>query len=345
VAIKIKCKSCGYKNNTLDDLVCRMCSKKVDPNDRWNDAVQRDASKVELGVNRSVERGAARTIKTKDDGPSDDQIVYFGDFAVVYVFSLQAGGRIILTPGEVFTFGRGENCDHKVDDRSVSRRHARIHWSGTPPTPEVVDLDSKNGILVNGQPCNRKVLEDDDVVTLGPFTTTLKVLPASDMEGQLSQQVDRLSATTTTTQRLVGEVRLVSLPWLLKHLERQKESGTLTVYGEDSGGYVALISGVAIAAAFGRDLELKGEEAIKALARVRSGRFAFSPKADATPQSIGKTISEIFGPSPSQRLRRRPPPPPRRAQPPGGRPPAPGGRRPPPRRGRPPSRRSPPPPG
>lgn len=341
MSIKIKC-ACGYKNNSVDDLVCRMCSQKLDPNNRWNDRAgppaaggKKSNEEVSLGINRGAQRGAAKAIKTKGDGPSEDQIVYVGDFAIVYLFQVSGGDRIILTPGEVFTFGRSDSADHKIDGKAVSRRHARVHWSGD--NPEIIDLDSKNGILINGQPAKRKALEDGDEVSIGTFHATLRVVPANDMESQLEAPPDRLSATTLSTQRLIGEVRLVSLPWLLQHFERLKESGTLTVYGEESGGYVAFISGVPIAAACGEDLEVTGEEAIQAIARIRSGRFCFSPHADAAPQSIGKTVAEILGtsarPAPStQRLRQSGPPPsgggPRRPPPPPGR------RRPPPTSGR-----------
>ena len=238
MSIKIKC-DCGYKNNGIDDLVCQMCSQRLDPKNRWNDSKApgaspakssgaRSASDVSLGINRSVARGAAKVIATKNDGPSEDQIVYVGDFAIVYLFIVaDTNEQIILTPGEVFTFGRGDNADHKVDGKSVSRRHARVHWSGD--NPEILDLESKNGILVNGQPHKRKPLEDGDEITIGTFNATLRVVPANDIEGSTATPPDRLSATMISTQRLIGEVRLISLPWLLQHFERLKESGTLTV--------------------------------------------------------------------------------------------------------------------
>jgi len=365
VSIKIKC-ACGYKNNGIDDLVCQMCSKRLDPKNRWNDQVGKIGAKggratedVSLGINRSVARGAARAIQTKSDGPSEDQIVYIGDFAIVYLFVISdTEKKIILTPGEVFTFGRGDNADHKIDGKAVSRRHARIHWAGD--TPEIVDLESKNGILVNGQPVKRKPLEDGDEITVGSMNATLRVVPANDIEGSTSTPPDRLSATMVSTQRLIGEVRLVSLPWLLQHFERLKESGTLTVYGEDAGGYVAFISGVPIAAAYGEELEQTGVEAIEQIGRIRSGRFCFSPHADATPQSIGKTIAEIFRTAPGTarhtRMQGGPPSGGGRRQeggPPSGAgrrqeggPPSGAGRRPPPPPGRrrPPPRRQPPPP-
>lgn len=347
MSIKIKC-ACGYKNNSIDDLVCQMCSQPLDPNNRWNDQAgkigvktgARTTDDVSLGINRSVARGAARAIQTKADGPSEDQIVYIGDFAIVYLFVVaETNERIILTPGEVFTFGRGDNADHKINSKAVSRRHARIHWAGD--TPEIVDLDSKNGIEVNGQPVKRKPLEDGDEITVGKLSATLRVVPANDIEGSTSSPPDRLSATVVSTQRLIGEVRLVSLPWLLQHFERLKESGTLTVYGEDAGGYVAFISGVPIAAAFGEDLDITGVEAIERIGRIRTGRFCFSPHADATPQSIGKTIAEIFRSGPGTARHRVQTPPSGPGGPPSGqgrRPPPPGRRRPPPRRPPPPPR-------
>ena len=57
-----------------------------------------------------------------DLGATDPQL----DFAIVYAFVPVQGSMIILQPGEVFTFGRGDNCDLKIDSKTVSRRHARL---------------------------------------------------------------------------------------------------------------------------------------------------------------------------------------------------------------------------
>ncbi len=319
------CKACGYHKNEPGQPTCNLCGAVLDGGGA-------PPPPVDPTFGRSRHRAAKKKVETKRDGPSPDQIVYAGDFAIVYAFAPSAGGPLlILKPGEVFTFGRGDAADHKIDAKNVSRRHARIHWTGDPAAPEIVDLDSKNGITVNGMPVKRKLLDDGDEVEIGAFSATLRVLNASaDLDAQL--QVDRLSGTTAIRQRLTGEVKLISLPWLLTHFERIKESGTLTVQDGDEHGYVALISGVAIAAGFGRDLSITGEEAIRKLAQMRGGRFAFSPSADVPPQSIGKSLSELVGGPPPRSTgpvggqaggpRRRPPPPPRggRAGPPPPRP-------------------------
>lgn len=48
-----------------------------------------------------------------------------------------------------FTVGRSPECDVVLDDRQVSRFHARITWQGD--HYEVEDLNSKNGTHLNGR--------------------------------------------------------------------------------------------------------------------------------------------------------------------------------------------------
>jgi predicted component of type VI protein secretion system len=65
---------------------------------------------------------------------------------------LQRGGEAGLTwPLEhrSLTIGRGSDCDIVLDDRQVSRIHARVVWRGD--HYEVEDLGSKNGTHLNGR--------------------------------------------------------------------------------------------------------------------------------------------------------------------------------------------------
>ncbi len=61
--------------------------------------------------------------------------------------------------------GRSKECDVQLADPNVSRRHAEIRQEGA--AYWVVDLDSTNGIEVNGRRLKRAKLEDGDRVTLG----------------------------------------------------------------------------------------------------------------------------------------------------------------------------------
>lgn len=76
-----------------------------------------------------------------------------------------AGRRFDIGVAPV-TIGRDAQCDIQVADTWVSRRHARIAWSGTEYIVE--DLESTNGTYVNGErvgaPC---ALKSGDFLQLG----------------------------------------------------------------------------------------------------------------------------------------------------------------------------------
>jgi Protein of unknown function (DUF3662)/FHA domain len=65
----------------------------------------------------------------------------------------------------VLVVGRSNDCDITVDDANVSRRHAEIrreegaYW--------IVDLDSTNGVTVNGKRVERARLTPDDEILIG----------------------------------------------------------------------------------------------------------------------------------------------------------------------------------
>jgi hypothetical protein len=61
--------------------------------------------------------------------------------------------------------GRSKECDIHIVDPNISRRHAELRQEGT--AYWLVDLDSTNGIIVNGRRLKRAKLESGDKVTLG----------------------------------------------------------------------------------------------------------------------------------------------------------------------------------
>ena len=74
------------------------------------------------------------------------------------------GGRRIEI-GDTVTLGRLPECDVTLDDPSVSRRHARIARSGE--SWSITDLDSTNGLKVNGTKVGESDLVDGDRLQLG----------------------------------------------------------------------------------------------------------------------------------------------------------------------------------
>ncbi len=66
--------------------------------------------------------------------------------------------------------GRSRDCDIQLTDPNVSRRHAEVRQEGS--SYWVVDLDSTNGIEVNGKRVKRAKLADGDTFTLGTTDVT-----------------------------------------------------------------------------------------------------------------------------------------------------------------------------
>jgi hypothetical protein len=96
---------------------------------------------------------------TPEDGPPEE--------VVREQVTLTVDGRTIpVTTGKVVV-GRSRECDVRVDDGNVSRRHFELVQEG-PTTWAVADLGSTNGTEVNGRRVSgRKRLDDGDRITIG----------------------------------------------------------------------------------------------------------------------------------------------------------------------------------
>ena len=81
------------------------------------------------------------------------------------VVTLQFDGRVVPITGDRLVLGRSRECDIRLADENVSRRHAEVrhedeaYW--------VVDLGSTNGTELNGRKIQRAQLSDGDRITLG----------------------------------------------------------------------------------------------------------------------------------------------------------------------------------
>jgi len=84
----------------------------------------------------------------------------------VRVLVRQEGGAEVMYPiGRHTTIGRTAENDIQIDTTFISRHHA-VLLSG-PDACIVEDLNSTNGVLVNGRRVGRQVLRDGDTLTIG----------------------------------------------------------------------------------------------------------------------------------------------------------------------------------
>ncbi len=86
--------------------------------------------------------------------------------------------EVLLEPKGT-TLGRGSNCDVILDDAAVSRLHARIsqdsfgRWI-------IEDIESQNGVFVEGQRIKAQAVRPDQKITIRPFT--MSVFQESDQQ-------------------------------------------------------------------------------------------------------------------------------------------------------------------
>jgi hypothetical protein len=100
-----------------------------------------------------------------------------GSFGLIARFKEGAGGsgggsivvesddRRITLGDRTMVIGRSSECDVRLTDTSVSRRHAEVRRSGD--TWTIVDLGSTNGTRVNGSGVRERRLADGDRITVG----------------------------------------------------------------------------------------------------------------------------------------------------------------------------------
>ena len=91
--------------------------------------------------------------------------------------------------------GRGTDCDIRINDHSVSRRHARIQ-----PGADgyyAVDLQSTNGTFVNDVPSSTCKLKDGDYLRVG--NCIYRFLTGGNVEAEYHEEIYRLTIIDALT--------------------------------------------------------------------------------------------------------------------------------------------------
>jgi diguanylate cyclase (GGDEF)-like protein len=91
--------------------------------------------------------------------------------------------------------GRGEGCDIRLREDSVSRRHLRIERDG--PGYRVTDLQSTNGTYVNEERVATGLLKDGDYLHIG--NCICRYLAGGNVEAQYHEEIHRLTIIDALT--------------------------------------------------------------------------------------------------------------------------------------------------
>ena len=106
--------------------------------------------------------------------------------------------------------GRGNDCDIRINDHSVSRRHARIQ-----PGADgyyAVDLQSTNGTFVNDVPASMCKLKDGDYLRVG--NCIYRFLAGGNVEAEYHEEIYRLTIIDALTD-------IHNKRYLLEFLDRE----------------------------------------------------------------------------------------------------------------------------
>ncbi len=144
-----------------------------DPSDSSGRVLEPDFSIAEAGIGSGanvllVEAGAA------SGGGRSDSVA-----RLVVVEGPDLGKEFALPPGTVYIGRDGARSDLVLSDALVSKRHARI--DATPTAIRMVDMNSANGLEVDGGLVQRIDLENGDEVRLGATLLRARINPPVDV--------------------------------------------------------------------------------------------------------------------------------------------------------------------
>lgn len=199
-----------------------------------------------------------------------------------------------LRPGRPYCFGREEGVDILLQDALVSRRHAEVRWSEE-GFWYVVDLNSRNGVLVNNVRLTQPTrLEDGTQLQVGGQIFRLHLLPPGGDPASLMQQAPQISSLETMGPGLsladlanqgatyTGEVT-AGVMELLQFFQVTAKSGRLDLSAGSAVSSVWIVQGTPVHASADNG-RLTGMPALVQLANHPPPRFSFH--ADAQPANV-----------------------------------------------------------
>lgn len=133
------------------------------------------------------------------------------DACVVHIYPTGPGmGTRYPLADTPMVIGRGNDCDIRINDHSVSRRHARIQ-----PGADgyyAVDLQSTNGTFVNDIPASICKLKDGDYLRVG--NCIYRFLAGGNVEAEYHEEIYRLTIIDALTD-------IHNKRYLLEFLDRE----------------------------------------------------------------------------------------------------------------------------
>ncbi len=119
--------------------------------------------------------------------------------ASILVVSGKSKGYYFPLKEQAVTVGRDEACDVQILDERVSRRHMQLRCDDGAKSYYASDLQSANGVFVNGQKISQESpLTDGDAITIGEsklFFSTRNFLDSDEALSHFKHRGERGKST------------------------------------------------------------------------------------------------------------------------------------------------------
>ena len=156
-------------------------------------------------------------------------------------------GRRYVLGSKQMIIGRADNADIIINEKSISRQHARCSLNG--PNLEIVDLNSSNGTFVNDVKIKTKhILVDGDIVRIGKIL--LKYFAINNIEKSFHDKIYQMATIDAGTQIFNKKYVLESLEKYFNYSKSNNKTLSCIffdldhfkkvndTYGHDAGDYI-----------------------------------------------------------------------------------------------------------
>lgn len=156
-----------------------------------------DSSRPNTGIALAPDQsGADRVTETWVTAPDRPVSITTRQACLVHIYPTGPGmGSRYALGDQPLVIGRGNDCEVRINDHSVSRRHARIQ-----PGADgyyAVDLQSTNGTFVNDVPASMYKLKDGDYLRIG--NCIYRFLMGGNVEAEYHEEIYRLTIIDALT--------------------------------------------------------------------------------------------------------------------------------------------------
>lgn len=273
----VKCPVCKYANKD-GALVCNLCGEKLGAVNKTVQVASLDA----LGA------AAKADVLVEPMAPAGDLWIHCPPFNPVQ-----------LPKDRKFTIGRASNNDLVLPVAMVSRNHATIvHDKGK---FTLTDLDSANGVYVNGERVQQRVLAAADKVKIEPYH--MEILAKNPAAPSLLNEPEAAERTLNISRSellgglagITGKLKEMPLSDVVQMLGQQRKTGALKIRsGPGRGserGTVYFVEGEVVDARCG---DTTGEAAFFKLTELDDGTFQFAGEGARADRTIARKTHNLL---------------------------------------------------